>query len=341
MRRMKRSAAAIGAVALLAVAFSGCKKSGPTPVAEEKPARMPPGVPELQVPFALLKPQATWKIGTTADWVVITPEAVWVASSKPDSVQRIDPKTNQVVASARLPAEACSGLEVAFGSVWVPVCTSPPSMLRVDTKTNQVSATLAIGPAGAEGGIAASSDSIWLVTDKAGTLSRIDPATNAVRQKVQIAGGSFNPVYSDGTVWISGLDGNVLTAVDAATGAVQATVAVGPEPRFLVADAGSVWTLNQGDGTLSRVDARTRKLVATIHAGLSGEGGDICYGGGSVWVTLFGLPLTRIDPASDKVVRQWKGTGGDSMRVGHDSIWLTDYFGGTLARYPLSEALKP
>jgi streptogramin lyase len=337
---MKRSAAAIAAVALLAVAFSGCKKSSPTPVAEEKPSP-PPGIPEVQVPFASLKPQATWKIGGTADWVVITPEAVWVAGSKPDSLKRIDPKTNQIVASAPLPAEACSGLEVAFGSVWVPVCTSPPSMVRVDTKTNQVSATLATGPAGEEGGLTASSDSIWLVTDKAGTLSRIDPGTNSVRQKVQIAAGSFNPVYSDGVVWISGLDGNVLTAVDAATGAVQAAVAVGPKPRFLVADAGSVWTLNQGDGTISRVEARTRKLVATIRAGLPGEGGDICYGGGSLWATLFALPLTRIDPAADKVVRQWKGTGGDSMRFGHGAIWLTDYHAGTLARIPLEEALKP
>jgi streptogramin lyase len=214
-------------------------------------------------------------------------------------------------------------------------------MLRVDAKTNQISATLPVGPAGPEGGIAASADSIWLVTDKSGALSRIDPATNSVRQKVQIAAGSFNPVFSEGTVWVSGFDTNVLTAVDAATGNVLSAIAVGPKPRFLVADAGSVWTLNQGDGSISRVDARARKLVATTNAGLSGEGGDICYGGDSLWATLFGLPLTRVDPATNRVVRQWKGTGGDSMRFGHGAIWLTDYRAGTLARIPLEEALKP
>jgi len=240
-----------------------------------------------------------------------------------------------------LPAEACSGIEVAFGSIWVPVCTAPCTTIRSDAKTNQISATLSIGPAAPEGGIAASTDSIWLVTDKAGTLSRIDPKTNTARQKVQIAAGSFNPVFSEGTIWISGLESSVLTAVDAATGKVHDTIAVGPKPRFLVADAGSVWTLNQGDGSISRVDTRTRKLVATINAGLSGEGGDICYGGGSLWATLFGLPLTRIDPATNQVVRQWKGSGGDSMRFGHGAIWLTDYRGGTLSRYPLEELLKP
>jgi len=338
---MKASAKVVLISTLLAMALSGCRHRDTKPASEAAAKPVPQGVPEVQLPFASLKPEATWKIGETADWVVIAPDAVWVAGSKPDSVQRIDPKTNKVVASIPLPAEACSGLEFAFGSVWVPVCTKPSSMLRIDAKTNQVSATLAIGPAGGEGGITASADSIWLVTDIVGTLVRIDPKDNTIRQKVQIDAGSFNPVFSEGTVWISGNETNTLAAVDAATGKLLERVAVGPKPRFLVAEAGSVWTLNQGDGTISRVDANTRKLVATIRPGLPGEGGDICYGGGSLWATLFDLPLTRIDPATNKVVRQWKGKGGDSMRFGHNALWLTDYFGGTLARIPLEELLKP
>jgi virginiamycin B lyase len=337
---VKLAAKAITAAALLTITATGCRRSS-APAQEEKQRPAPPGVPEVQVPFASLKPEATWKISENADWVVIAPDAVWVAGAKPDSLKRIDPKTNQIVATVPLPGEACSGLEYAFGSVWVPVCTTPPSMVRVDAKTNQVSATLGVGPGGPEGGIAASSDSIWMVTDIVGTLVRINPEDNSIRQKVQIDAGSFNPVFSDGTIWISALETNGLSAVDAATGKLLGTVGVGPKPRFLVADAGSVWTLNQGDGTISRVDARTRKLVATINPGLPGEGGDICYGGGSLWATLFDLPLTRIDPATNKAVRQWKGKGGDSMRFGHNAIWLTDYFGGTLARFPLDQLLKP
>jgi len=335
---MKAPRKVVAVSTLLVVALNGCQhKSEP----EAKARPVPPGVPEVQVPFAALKSEATWKIGEKADWVAIAPDAVWVAGAKPDTLKRIDPKTNQIVATVLLPGEACSGLEFAFGSVWVPVCTTPPSMVRVDAKTNQVSTTLSVGPAGPEGGVTASSDSIWIVTDIVGTLVRINPEDNTIRQKVQIEAGSSNPVFSKGTVWISGFETNVLSAVDAASGKLLGAVAVGPKPRFLVADAGSVWTLNQGDGTISRVDARTRTLVATIHPGLPGEGGDICYGGGSLWATLFDLPLTRIDPVTNKVARQWKGKGGDSMRFGHKAIWLTDYFGGTLARIPLEQLLKP
>jgi virginiamycin B lyase len=299
-----------------------------------------PGVKEVQLPFASLKPSATFKIGGSADWVLLGDESVWVAGSRPFSLERIDPATNGVIATIELPGETCSGLELAFGSLWVPLCAKTPSLVRVDISTNKISAILTAGPAAPEGGIAASGDSIWMVTEVGGELSRIDPATNAVRQKIQIAPGSFNPIFSDGIVWISGFKTDVVTAVDASTGAVLATIPVGPKPRFLTAGGGSIWTLNQGDGTVTRIDARNRKVVATISAGVPGPGGDICYGADKVWVSVFDVPLTLIDPGSNRVVRQWVGRGGDSLRVGGDSIWLTDYFRGLLWRIPSDETLK-
>jgi virginiamycin B lyase len=293
-----------------------------------------PGVKEVQVPFTSLVPSATFKIGETADWVVVTKDAVWVAGSKPYSLQHIDPASNRVVAKVDLPGEACSGLEEGFGSIWVPICAKEPALVKVDEQTNKVTATFPIGPAGPEGGIAASSDSIWMVTDERGTLSRIDPATGKVRQKISILPSAYNPVFSDGVVWITGVESGVLVAVDASSGEVVASIPVGPKPRFLTAGAGSVWTLNQGDGSVSRVDIKSKKLAATIGLGIRGTGGDICYGADSVWASVFQVPLTRIEPGTNKVVRQWVGDGGDSLRFGYDSIWLTDYHKGLLQRFP-------
>jgi virginiamycin B lyase len=87
-----------------------------------------PGVTDVQLPFGSLKPSATFNIGGAADWVLATDDAVWVASTKPYSVQRIDPATNTVVAKVRLSGEACSGLASGFGSVWVPVCGKKPCL---------------------------------------------------------------------------------------------------------------------------------------------------------------------------------------------------------------------
>jgi hypothetical protein len=306
-----------------------------TPSAESNMPKQ--GVKEVQIPFTSLKPSATIKVGGSADWVLITDDAVWVASTKPYAVHRIDPATNRIVATVPVPGEACSGLASGFGSIWIPLCGKKPELLRIDTAKNAISATLPIPPASSEGSITVSDDSVWIITDKNGTLSRIDPSTNSVRQRSSIPPDSYNPIFSDGIVWITGVESGVLTAVDAASGKVRESVPVGPKPRFLTAGGGSVWTLNQGDGTVSRVDEKSRRVIATIHAGIPGAGGDIGYGADSVWATVFDVPLTRIDATTNKVARQWIGKGGDSLRFGHGSIWLTDYKKGLLLRIPIQQ----
>ena len=125
-----------------------------------------PGVKEVQVPFASLKPAVTIRVGRTADWVLVTDDAVWVASSNPNAVERIDPATNKIVTKVSLPGEACSGLAFGFGSLWVPLCGKEPALVRVNASTNKITAKLAVGPAGPEGGITASSDSIWIVRER-------------------------------------------------------------------------------------------------------------------------------------------------------------------------------
>src|ERR1039457_7549956 len=98
------------------------------------------GVKEVQIPFASLKPSATVKVGGTADWVLVTDDAVWVASTKPYAVLRIDPSTNKILATIRVPGEACSGLASGFASIWVPLCGKKAALVRVDTTRNRISA---------------------------------------------------------------------------------------------------------------------------------------------------------------------------------------------------------
>src|SRR6202011_3571805 len=195
-----------------------------------------------------LTPTATLHLAKTADWVAVTPDAVWVGSTGPYAVHRIDPKTNQRVATVALPGEPCSGLATGFGSLWVPLCGRAATLAQVDLNSNRVVNVFRVGPAAREGGIATSPDSVWLVVDKKGSLARIDPASGALRQTIKVPAGSYNPFYSEGRIWVTRAEGSEITSVDAATGAVLGTARTGPGPRFLTAGAGAVWTLNQGDG---------------------------------------------------------------------------------------------
>jgi YVTN family beta-propeller protein len=285
-----------------------------------------------------LKPTAVVPIGKTADWVAITPGAVWVGSTGPNAVSRIDPNTNAVTAIVKLGGEPCAGLTTGFGSVWVPLCGKRPMLAKVDQTTGTLTRVFKVGPAASEGGITTSQDSVWLVTDKRGTLARIDPASGAIRQRIQVPRGSYNPRYSDGRIWLTRADGAQITSIDATTGATIATIATGPGPRFLTDGAGAIWTLNQGDGTLTRVDARTR-VATSIPLATPGHGGDIAFGEGMIWTTVIKTPLSVIDAASGKLLCQWKGGGGDSLGIGFGAIWLTDYSAGTVSRIEVKDAL--
>jgi DNA-binding beta-propeller fold protein YncE len=225
----------------------------------------------------------------------------------------------------------CSGLAFAFGSLWIPSCGSH-NLVRADARTGAIQATIAASPADSEGGITTGAGSVWLVTSASSELDRIDPSTNAVVARIQLPKGSFNPIYAGDSVWVASNEGNSLVRVDPSTNKIIGSTPIGPKPRFLTVGEGSVWVLNQGDGTVSRVEASSGKLLATIPAGIPGLGGEIAYGGGSVWATVFGYPITRIDPAKNKVVQQWVGKGGDSIRYAHGSVWLTFLSGAKVWR---------
>jgi virginiamycin B lyase len=307
---------------LFAQALQGQEPAAPAP---KFPAKTGVQTTGIQQDIATLPPIATFVVKGHPDWLAVTEDAVWVASSNVNHVVRLDSGTN-LPGTIITVAEPCSGMAVEFGSLWIPSC-GDHTLVRADAKTGAIQATIPAGPAESEGGIAVGAGSVWLVTSKTGELDRIDPATNSVTAKIAIPPGSFNPIFANDSIWISSNKGNVLVRVNPATNAVVSSTPIGPMPRFLTVGAGSVWVLNQGDGSISRVDATTGKLIATIQAGIPGFGGEIAFGAGAVWATVFKFPITRIDPATNTVVQQWHGAGGDSIRYAHSSLWLTSYSG--------------
>ncbi len=295
-------------------------------LARQEPPPRPtrPGVAEasLRIPMTRLKPDQVFDIPGVPDWIAID-EHVWVSNSPKNSVTRIDPNANKIVETIVVGKNPCSGLTTGFGSLWVPNC-GDPSVSRIDLKTGKRVETLPLTIGNSEGGLATGAGSIWMMTDAKGTLARIDPATNKVVAEIYVAPGSFAVAFGEGAVWVTSTDTNVVTRVNPHSNVIEETITVGPRPRFLAVGEGSVWTVNQGDGTISRVDAKTNKVVATIAAGIPGPGGEISVGEGSVWVTSFEYPITRIDPTTNKVAQQFHGEGGDAIRVGHGSVWLSN-----------------
>jgi virginiamycin B lyase len=302
---------------------------------QQSPRPPKPGVttPGINIPIERLKPEAVYPVPGSPDWLAIDPidHAVWVSNEPRDSVSQLDPKSNTVTMTVTVGKKPCSGLAAGFGSLWVPNCGNQ-SISRLDLKTGAITATLRTSVANSEGSIVVGAESVWVMTDGKGTLARIDPASNGIVAEIYVPSGSYGIAFGEGAVWVTSTAHDSVTRVDPNTNVVGETIAVGKAPRFIAAGLGSVWTLNQCDGSVSRIDPKTNKVVATVEVGVPGGGGEIAVGEGSVWVTAFQFPLSRIDPTSNRVVQQFFGEGGDSVRVGLGFVWLSNLRAGNVWR---------
>src|ERR1044071_5414618 len=276
------------------------------------------------------------QIGGDADWLGIGVGSVWVTVAKKNEVVRVDPGRNVVQARIAVDKEPCYGIGIGVDRVWVLNCQSK-TLTRINPKTNAVDLRVPVKiDDGGEGSIAVDDRYVWFASDDDGhasTLMQIDAKTGHQLKRIAVGKDSAVVKLGFGSVWvISSGEGNVYR-VDPARGKVTAMIAVAEGPRFSTVAVGSLWVLTQSDGNVTRIDPATNKVMAVIPVHVPGKGGEICYGGGFIWVTMDGNPVTRIDPVKNKVIDQYGNyPKADGIRYGFGSVWVSDHGKGELWR---------
>ena len=275
-------------------------------------------------------------IGGDADWLAVGFGSVWVTVAKSNEVVRVDPARNVVQARIAVDKEPCYGIGIGVDKVWVLNCQSK-TLTRINPKTNAVDIRVPVKiDDGGEGSIAVDDRYVWYASNEDGnasTLSQVEVKTGRKLRVVRVGKDTAVVKLAFGSVWaISSGEGNVYR-VNPATKKVTAMITVAEGPRFTTDGAGSLWVLTQSDGNVSRIDPATNKVVAVVPVHVPGKGGEICYGGGLIWVTMDGTPVTRIDPATNKVIDQYGNyPKADAIRYGFGSVWVSDHGKGELWR---------
>ena len=285
--------------------------------------------PGVQITFSSVKPEATFQTPDRPDWVFFSTE-LWVPAK--DHLDKIDVKTNKAgepVAGLNRP---CGGMVSAFGSLWVPACGNG-SLVRIDPKTFKVTATIDSGTADITGSLAASADSVWLLSDAKTTVSRIDPDQNAIVGELRVPAGCRSLTFGETALWLACPNENKVLRINPATNLVEKAIDVSAHPTALAVGATSIWVLCEKDGRIDRIDPKTNKVAKSIELDVAGAKGAIAFGEGWLWVTMTGFPLTRIDPQSETVAQQFFGAGGGgSILTSPGAIWLSNPDAGTLLR---------
>jgi DNA-binding beta-propeller fold protein YncE len=220
-------------------------------------------------------------------------------------------------------------------------------------------------------GVAVGFGYIWVASDRAGTLSRVDPRTNRVRT-VRVGTTACWLTAGAGGIWVARYGPGVLVRVDPKT-LRKSTIKVGPNPEGVAVAAGSVWVTGFDDGTLRRVDPVRRKVVETLHlggvtAGLAVASRSLWIGfgreataiarldlrtheltridvghqtpdristdGRSLWVSAQDT-VVRVDPQTNRVVARFAlgGTFAQGTSAGDGAIWIPNKERNTITRF--------
>ena len=249
----------------------------------------------------------TLKLGVQTTGVQIP-----IAKLKPEAIEK---------ASDFVPS--CAGKQRGFGAEWALNC-SEGMLSRLEPKTGEVLKTLKTGAAHVKGGLAISADSVWVFTDGKTTLSRIDPVENKIVGEMRLPAGCTSIVFGEAALWVTCPAENRVLRVDPLLNVVTHSIEVSAEPFAIAAGEGSIWASCKKEGKVERIDPKTNKVSKTIELGVPNSEGEIIVAEASVWVTLPGFPISRIDPKTDKVVQQFVGEGGGSLKASAGVILLTN-----------------
>jgi len=286
--------------------------------------------PGVRIPYAELKSEAELEAPAPPAWMAVADSVLIPAK---DGFARVDPKAKESKLGEAIGGlkQPCGGAVTAFNSVWVANC-GDGTLARLDARTFKVTRTLTTGAGTARPGIAATADSVWMFTDTRGTISRIDPVQNEVVAEFRVYPDCNTLAFGETALWLTCPAEDRVLRIDPQTNLVDKSIEVSAGPTALSFGESSVWVLCGKDGKVDRIDPKTNKVTKTIELGAPATGGAMAFGEGSLWVSMTGFPITRIDPQGEKVVQQFYGEGGGYLLTTQNTIWLANPAAGKVVR---------
>ncbi len=260
----------VGSLWVIPRGIGGRERAEPPAAATATTVPPPPTAPRPSLPTAVSTstshPQRSAVVGTVrldgfAQGLAFGAGSLWIASG--ERLARVDPSTDEVLATIPIAPDDSGPAGVAFGAgaVWVPVAV-PGSVWRIDPKANKVVAKIPLGESLAGFiGVTATDGAVWISSgeqqngERGGILMRIDPHRNRVTARVPLPGvPSDVAATTKASVWVAMTNGQVLE-IDAARGHVMGLVDTGGPLGFtqtIALGAGSVWLADPLSGVVLR-----------------------------------------------------------------------------------------
>lgn len=253
------------------------------------------------------------------DWPAAAFDSIWVLA--PDlplrentgtpNLVRIDPFTNQVVASIPMPDRLCQGFVPTDDAIWV---CAVDALIRVDPSTDSIVSSVPIKGSMSPYRMAYGGGMVWALGSGAfvgDTVIRLDPGTETTTSH-PVGGSVGGMAYAFDALWLTVPGAGSVVRLDPATGEAREWVSGLPAPTHITAGQRDLWvSLHGSDGEeagvgetqLVRIDPRSGQVVAELMIGGSPRGGvDVWAGEEGVFVRSTRPWLARVDEATSSIV---------------------------------------
>ena len=205
--------------------------------------------------------------------------SVWISYGPGRSIERIDPRTGQLVVPPLALSHRSRSLAVGAGAVWS-AGLMPASVVRVTPDGRGMTGRVPIDARS----LAASGNRLWAVGDGSRRLYEIDAHTLQVLHRIVTGATPDGVAVGAGAVWVANAGDDSVLRYDLRTRR-RAFIAVPDGPSKLVVRGNSVWVTSRESDHLARIDARTRH---TVELPMTGDPFGLAADSRFVWVTELG-----------------------------------------------------
>jgi len=132
---------------------------------------------------------------------------LWVAVPNANEIVRVDPTTNDLVATLKLPYSPCAFLVADQSGVWSAGGGCADIVGRIDARTKTLTAK--VGEPHPVG-LALAFGSVWTAVIDSGNLDQIDPHTGRLIARLHVGGTPVRLGVGFGSIWVNDDNGRVL-----------------------------------------------------------------------------------------------------------------------------------
>lgn len=250
-------------------------------------------------------------------------QRIWVTGFDGNELHEIDPATNEVVRTYRMPDGPC-GMVERDGTLWV---ETQNALVAFDPQRGEVIDRLQID--GGVFGVTSTRSGLWGVAGQAGQVVQIDPDSRRVVARVDVEEPVGGLAVDGDRIWTVAAR-SALVRIDPRSHTIADRIDLDSyEPEGLAIGGNFLWVSSSFEGNVLRVDLRTGKVRDRLAVDGSLFGGVVI--GDSYWVSGNNGTIFRLDAGSGEVVDQFDLVGfGPIPAAGN--LWTVDFISNTVYR---------